>query len=208
MSFMGKVFGNTRKPEGVIGKLMVSGMNSGPHAKLAKWGMGHITLRGDEAVLDCGCGGGANVKKFLKRLPRGQVTGLDYSAVSVAKSLRVNAEAIAAGRCEIVRGSVEALPFDKERFDLVSAFETVYFWPGLEKCFREVCRVLKPGGCFLIVNESDGKNEKSLRWTEIIDGMTVYTGEELKRTLEKAGFGTVTVDDDVANDRLTVKAIK
>ena len=41
-------------------------------------------------------------------------------------------------------------------FDLATAFETAYFWPGLEKCFGEVCRVLRPGGVFMICIESDG----------------------------------------------------
>ena len=35
-------------------------------------------------------------------------------------------------------------------YDLVTAFETIYFWPGLEKSFSEVCRVLKKGGTFAI----------------------------------------------------------
>ena len=41
-------------------------------------------------------------------------------------------------------------------YELATAFETIYFWPGLEKCFAEVARILKPGGIFMIVNESDG----------------------------------------------------
>ncbi len=50
------------------------------------------------------------------------------------------------------------MPFDDEAFDCVSAFETVYFWEDLEKCFAEVHRVMKNGGTFLICNESDGTN--------------------------------------------------
>ena len=30
-------------------------------------------------------------------------------------------------------------------YELATAFETIYFWPGLEKCFAEVARILKPG---------------------------------------------------------------
>ena len=46
---------------------------------------------------------------------------------------------------------------------MATAFETVYFWPEIEKSFAEVRRILSPGGIFLIVNEDDGlsgKNEK------------------------------------------------
>ena len=40
--------------------------------------------------------------------------------------------------------------------------ETIYFWPGLKECFAQVAKVLKPGGTFMIVNESDGTDETSL----------------------------------------------
>ena len=48
------------------------------------------------------------------------------------------------------------LPFEDARFDAVTAFETVYFWPDPARCFREIWRVLKPGGTFLICNECGG----------------------------------------------------
>lgn len=208
MGLLRKIFGNTRKPEGFFGKLMVSGMNGGSHAALAKWGLGHISLAGSETALDCGCGGGANIARLLALLPDGHVTGLDYSEVSVAKSQSVNAAAIRAGRCAVAQGNVAALPFQDGQFDLATAFETVYFWPGIESCFAEVCRVLKKGGTFLIANESDGKNEKSLKWAEIIDGMKVYTGAELRAALSAAGFSDVTLDDDVSGDRITVISVK
>ncbi|MBQ8935169.1 MAG: class I SAM-dependent methyltransferase [Oscillospiraceae bacterium] len=208
MKILRKIFGNARKPEGALGKMMVQGMNGGGHAALAKWGFEHISLIGNETVLDCGCGGGANVSRLLSMLPNGMVYGLDYSEVSVNKSKQVNAKGIQAGHCEILQGNVAKLPFADGRFELVTAFETVYFWPGIADCFKEVCRVMKDGGLFMIVNESDGKNEKSLRWTKIIDGMTVYTADELKETLIAAGFSKTEVDDDVSKDRLVVKAWK
>ena len=53
-------FENTRRPEGLGGKLMVSMMNVG-HRSLAHWGMQFLPLSPDARVLDCGCGGGANL---------------------------------------------------------------------------------------------------------------------------------------------------
>ena len=58
-------------------------------------------------VLDCGCGGGANIKTLLKLCPNGKVQGIDYSAVSVEKARKVNAGAIAAGRCNVQQASVQ-----------------------------------------------------------------------------------------------------
>mgnify|MGYP002579886485 CR=1 FL=1 len=76
----------------------------------------------------------------LKKCPRGSVSGIDYSAVSVEKSRRVNRKAIEAGRCTALQASVESLPFEDGSFDAVTAFETVYFWPEPENSFREALR--------------------------------------------------------------------
>jgi len=70
--------------------------------------------------------------------------------------MMVNAQAIRESRCKVVEGSVAELPFGKDTFDMVTAFETIYFWPDIEHCFNEVKRVLKDGGVFAIGNEDDG----------------------------------------------------
>ena len=87
--------------------------------------------------------------------------GIDYSPVSVAKARELNEQAVNDGRCVIWQGSA------------VTAFETVYFWPNLHRCFREVYRVLKPGGTFLICNECSGDTDKDDKWTRKIEGMTI-----------------------------------
>ena len=78
-------FQNTCKPSGLGGRLMVKMMNSG-HAKLADWGFSQIQAKADARVLDAGCGGGANVAVWLKQCPKGRVTGMDYSEISVAET--------------------------------------------------------------------------------------------------------------------------
>lgn len=149
-------FENTRKPVGFSGKIMVAMMNFG-HSAMAAWGLRFLQPVPDAMVLDCGCGGGANIKTLLKLCPKGRVQGIDYSAVSVEKARKVNARAIAAGRCNVQQASVTELPFEAEQFDAVTAFETVYFWPELAQNFREVYRVLKPGGINRIDDEIRGR---------------------------------------------------
>lgn len=185
-------FENTKKPEGLGGKIMVAMMNSG-HSKLADWGMSFLGLSTDAAVLDCGCGGGANLCKLLKRCPNGTVTGIDYSSVSVEKSKKLNAKTISEGRCCVLETSVAVLPFEDNKFDVVTAFETVYFWPGLVDCFREVYRVTKTGGIFLICNEATGDTDKNDKWTQLIDGMTIYRDAQLKTALREAGFTNIQI---------------
>ena len=119
-------FENTRNPVGLGGKIMVALMNLG-HIPVARWGLRFLELTPDAKVLDCGCGGGANIKRPLTLCPKGTVWGIDYSPVSVEKSKRVNKAAVARGRCDVLCASVAELPFESEQFDLVTAFETVYF---------------------------------------------------------------------------------
>lgn len=185
-------FENTRKPEGLGGKLMVAMMNLG-HGALANWGMGFLSVQPDACVLDCGCGGGANLQKLRKLCPEGSVYGIDYSTVSVEKSRKKNRSAIAAGRCRVEQASVTELPFAAAAFDLVTAFETVYFWPDLTESFREVNRVLKPEGTFFLCNECSGDTDKDDKWTEKISGMTIYRDVQLKEILEQAGFQAVRI---------------
>ena len=185
-------FENTRKPVGFGGKIMVAMMNVG-HSAVARWGLRFLNVAPDAKMLDCGCGGGANIRRLLKKCPQGVVKGIDYSPVSVEKSKRVNETAIAEGRCAVLQGSVADMMFADNWFDAVTAFETVYFWPDLPQCFREVYRVLKPGGTLLICNESNGDTDKDKKWTEIIGGMTIYKDIELKAYLEQAGFHDIQI---------------
>ena len=60
-------FENTRKPVGFGGKIMVAMMNVG-HSAVARWGLQFLELAPDAKVLDCGCGGGANIKNCERKL--------------------------------------------------------------------------------------------------------------------------------------------
>lgn len=188
---------NTRNPNGLGGKVMVSLMNV-CHRPLAHWGLRFVAPPADARVLDCGCGGGANIRRLLKKCPQGIVKGLDYSPVSVEKARRVNEGAIRSGRCVVLQGSVTDMLFASDWFDLVTAFETVYFWPDLLQAFQEVCRVLKPDGTFLLCNECSGAKAMDDKWQKKIDGMTVYRDVQMKAALEQAGFRDVHIQKNRA----------
>ena len=127
MSLMSKIFGNTRKPEGVFGKMMVNGMNGGSHEKLARWGLQHITLTGNETVLDCGCGGGANVKRLLQKVPNGKVYGIDYSVVSVEKSKQVNEKDIAQSAVKLLKETLQSCRLRTNSLNLLQRLKRYTF---------------------------------------------------------------------------------
>ena len=189
MNLFNNFIKNTAYPSTTFwGKLMLAGMNHG-HQKMALWCIeNHIKLSGNEDVLDIGCGGGQNIANFLKRT-NGKVHGIDYSPASVAKSLKKNKKAVTEKRSEIVQANVSAIPFENKTFDLVTAFETIYFWENIINDFKEVKRVLKPNGKFVVCNESS-KMEGNERWTNILD-MNIYTAEEIVDTMQQAGFADI-----------------
>ena len=173
-------FGN---PKGLLGKLMLSGMNMG-HSPMAKWGFTQFAVPAEGKIVDIGCGGGFNVKRLLERSKNGSVYGVDISSASVEKSTATNKKEIGK-RCRIIQGNVKDLPFKDGELTLATAFETVYFWKDIEACFSEVKRVLKVGGQFAVINDPGDPNK---HWEDMIPGMTSYTPEEIKALMEKAGF--------------------
>jgi ubiquinone/menaquinone biosynthesis C-methylase UbiE len=124
------------------------------HATMTDWGLKQVMVAKNAAILDIGCGGGRTVQRLAALASDGHVIGLDCSAASVAVSRDTNAKEIEAGRVQIARGSVAALPFPDSTFDVVTAVETHYYWPDLPANVREICRVIKPGGTFALIAET------------------------------------------------------
>ncbi len=181
---------NARKPEGELGRELLNRMNKS-HETLAQWGVSHLNIEKDVTILDIGCGGGVNVERFLK-MTNENVYGLDYSEISVEESTNLNKLAIEEGRCEIIQGSVSELPFEDNKFDIVTGFETVYFWPDFVNDLKEVHRTLKDDGIIFICNETI-PNETDQRQKELVEllDMKIYSEETMDMALRKAGFSDV-----------------
>ena len=181
---------NARKPEGELGDKLLDRMNES-HESLAQWGVSHLDISKDDVILDIGCGGGVNVERFLQ-MTDNKVYGLDYSEIAVEKSAKLNQEAIDDGRCEIIQVSVSQLPFEDNTFDIVTGFETVYFWPDFVNDSKEVRRVLKDDGIMFICNEAV-PNENDDRQKELIDllDMKIFSEDEFDEHLREAGFSDI-----------------
>jgi SAM-dependent methyltransferase len=114
-----------------------------------------VSWRGDEQVLDVGCGHGLMLIGAAKRLTTGRAIGIDIwqsedqasnsSQATLENALREGVS----GRVELRDSDARELPFVDESFDvIVSSFaiHNIYDPIGREKAIREIHRVLKPGG--------------------------------------------------------------
>lgn len=201
---------NPGMPEGEVGSAMLDRMNGGTHEQLANWAFQYVQFSDDmEYALDIGCGGGANVARLLDRIPFGEVVGIDPSPLSVQKSIEYNAKAVEEGRATIQQAEaadMSALP--NSAFDVVTAFETIYFWKDVPAALEEIKRVMLPGGTLLICNEADGSDSDHYFMAMRTPGMTIYTPRELDSLLRDAGFKRIQIYDDVKSGHVCVTAKK
>jgi len=197
MAWVAVVLSQCRKPRWWLGRSMVRSMNA-RHAGVTRWGLGHVTIEQDFTILDVGCGGGKTIETLARAASAGRVFGVDYSDASVAVARTVNAAAIAAGRVDIQQASVSQLPFPDGTFDLVTAVETHYYWPRPIDDMREIARVLKPGGRFVLIAET----YKGQRFAKVVAipmkllRARYLTVREHEDMLTAAGFGDVAIQQE------------
>ena len=201
---------NARKPVGELGHQILDRMNKS-HESMARWGVSHFEIKEDDRILDIGCGGGKNIQRFAEQISdKGRVVGIDYSEVSVEKSIELNRKSIEKGNVNVLQASVSDMPFYDETFDIVTGFETIYFWPDFISDLREVNRVLKPNGLVFFCNEAvyrEGEMEKYDDLVELLD-MKIYSEDVLRQSLEKTGFKDFQAYVDDEHDWICVMARK
>ncbi len=120
-----------------------------------------IPWRGDENVLDVGCGRGLFLIAAAKRLKNGKATGVDIwrsedLSGNTAEAAMNNAKAEGvANRIKIENTDARKLPFGANSFDVVVSSLAIHNIDGSTeraKALREIARVLKPGGYLAILD--------------------------------------------------------
>lgn len=201
--------GNPRKPQGEDGEKMLQRMNES-HAEVTKWALQFLKLREDAQVLDIGCGGGATLQRMSGHIRNGHLTGIDYSPVSVQVSREWNAEDIRNGKMDVLEASVEQLPFADESFDRIVTVESFYFWPDPQENLREVLRVLKKDGIFLLVADIYQKEDLGEKTKENIRRYQMFnpTRDEFRGLFERAGFASVKIHTKEGEDWICIEGVR
>jgi len=199
MSLTKKMQEQGGKPSGLFGTIIGKLMNIF-HGNIHKWGLQSCSINENYICLDIGCGGGNGVKAIAEKATKGKIYGLDHSLEMVNLSRKLNSSFITNGLVEINQGSVSALPYSDSQFDLVTAFETIQFWPNLEKDLEEVRRALKSTGTFIIVNRYPPEDSK---WSEFLQ---IKNSEEYKEILKSADFNKICIDNKTKKGWICVSA--
>ncbi|TLS46084.1 class I SAM-dependent methyltransferase [Streptomyces montanus] len=111
-----------------------------------------LDLRGNEELLDLGCGNGEILARIRPHLAAGHLVGLDI-APAILQAARKRLDGVATP-CDFVEGSADDLSvFPDRSFDRVMAVYMTHYVTDLPACFAEVRRVLRPGGRFLLTTD-------------------------------------------------------
>jgi MPBQ/MSBQ methyltransferase len=154
-------------------------------------------------LLDLGCGLGATLRSFARRLPHSQLLGVTRVPWQVEQARALNASAGYRDRIDVVEADYENTPLGCSSFDGVYALESSCYARGSDKCMllEEAHRLLRPGGRIVVVDGfliGDFFNEAQRHiYRNVCECWVVEEFAELQRfvrCLEKLEFSEITVE--------------
>ena len=151
-------------------------------------------------LLEVPVGTGILTMPVYRTLPNAEITCLDYSPDMMGQA-REKAERLNLTNVSFQQGDVGALPYEDGTFDIVLSLNGFHAFPDKEAAYREVFRVLKPGGTFCGCFYVKGEQKRTDWYVRHIYEKTGFftppyeTAFSLKKRLEKryatVTFGTV-----------------
>ena len=119
---------------------------STPQVTWGKKVLARLSLRGDETVLDAGCGTGLLTSELLELLPRGRVVAIDLSrSMLLTAKKHLALDSPSAGRVNFLQVELPSLPFIAA-FDGVFSTATFHWVLDHDRLFHSVFQALRPGG--------------------------------------------------------------
>jgi SAM-dependent methyltransferase len=173
-------------PRGRLGKVLFRGMTKTTIAH-ARWTADLMEVDLDDDVLEVGFGNGANIESLAGQAPNGHITGAEVSETAVEMASKRNAVAISEGRVKLhLVAPGEALPVDDGTFDKACTIATIYVIEDPGALFKDMYRVLKPGGLAAVTFPV---REKFMRFKPAsAEGFYFHELGDLESAFREAGF--------------------
>jgi ubiquinone/menaquinone biosynthesis C-methylase UbiE len=172
-------------PKGMLGKALFGWMTTTTIAH-ARWTADLMEVQPDDEVLEVGFGNGTNIGLLAERASKGRVAGVEISKTAIEMAARRNARAISEGRVKLHQAEGGALPFDDGAFDKACTVATMYVIADPSAVFKEMLRVLKPGGLAAVTFPV---RENFMRFKPAkTDGFYFHELADLETAFRGAGF--------------------
>jgi SAM-dependent methyltransferase len=174
-----------RRPSGLFGHIVAHIMALETRADNDR-ALDLLELRTDDDVCEVGFGHGATLRRAAEVVRFGYLAGADFSEVMVSVARRRNRQSIKQGRMDLVLADTTNLPFGDDRFSKAFSVHTIYFWPKPEDHLKEVFRVLRQGGRFVLGFRPHEDAAAVAAFPESIYHFPTLA--EARAALEQAGF--------------------
>lgn len=161
------------------------------------------------SVLDVGAGIGGPAR-FLAAAHGCRVTGIDLSEPFVEAARYLSERTGQGGQLEFRTGSALALPFGDGRFDAVLLQHVAMNIDGRARLYREVRRVLKPGGHFALsdIVTGGGEPQYPLPWARTATTSFLLSADATRAAIEEAGFRALVWRDDTEAAKTWIEALR
>jgi ubiquinone/menaquinone biosynthesis C-methylase UbiE len=176
--------GHRHGPEDSVAQFLIAVSMTAGRGRAARAVADAAGLRGDDVVLDIGCGPGTAVREAARRGAR--ATGVDPSPVMLRLARWISG-LTRARQVSWLDGRAESLPVPGDSASVVWALSSVHHWEDREAGLREVRRVLCPGGRVLLVERLAAPGARG----RAAHGLTADHADDLARDLAAAGISEV-----------------
>jgi ubiquinone/menaquinone biosynthesis C-methylase UbiE len=155
--------------------------------------LARLNLKNTDRILDVGCGTGALLYQLSRRVPQARLVGVD----AVVAMLNVARPRLPA-TVELRQAWADELPYDDYSFDVVLSCSVLHYFPDPLAVLREMRRVLRANGQFVI---TDWCGDYLVSWIRTLyirklspAYVKTYSRRELVRMLEQAGLEEIEIE--------------
>lgn len=166
------------------------GVKTGEVMNINNIGMTHsaieaLKLEAGDVILEIGHGNGGHIGYLLKKAKELKYFGIDISETIIAEAERISESFIKENQVSFKHSNGESIPFKDQTFDKIFTVNTIYFWKDPIQYLKEIKRVLKPNGLFVLCF-ADKTFMQNLPFTQY--GFELYDEETATKLLAKSGF--------------------
>jgi len=145
-----------------------------------------MRLDAADNVLDVGCGSGWLARRIAERVSEGRIVGIDLSDEMIRLARR---QCLDHHNVMFAVGEVEEIPWDANFFTHAISIESAYYWPKPAAGFREIYRVLRPGGRVWVLINFYRDNPHCHQWGPLLNVRTqLLSAGQWMGLLQEAGF--------------------
>lgn len=176
-----------RKPIGDKGVEVANIMNDG-NLPMNLHTLAVLNAKTDDNILEIGMANGYFVRHLLEGNNDIEYTGIDYSETMVNEAIKRNKKYIHSQKAKFIKADTQEIPFRNALFDKVFTINTFYFWDNIQTVLKEIKRVLKPHGEFVLAIRPKHNMEK-IPVTKY--NFTLLETSKIIEHIKEVGFNTI-----------------